>query len=168
MLTRDEILRASKLCRETVDCPRLGGQVELVELTGRDADTLDQFEAHLRKVGTAAAAKAKRAYLGLPHLSARLVAWCLRGPEGVEQFVVRGADGLVDVEATERNVEALSAAVGSVELDRLWGVAARLCGRGPAAQETAAGNSPGTPSAGADGLSASPSGSPAPESSPSS
>lgn len=168
MLTREEILRAAQLRREVVACPKLGGEVLLVELSGRDGDTLDQFERHLSETAKAADAKAKRPHLGRPHVSARLVAWCLRGPADAELFVVRDARGLVDAVATEAGVEQLSAAVGQEELDRLWSVAARLCGRGVGSIEAAAGNSQGTPSSGRDGLSPSPSGSPAPASSPSS
>ena len=120
-LTRDQILAADDLPRETVAVPEWGGDVIVRALTGQERD---EYEVAMgRALNDADKGR------GI-NMRARLVAMALIDAEGNRLF------------NHESHVERLGRKSGRA-LDRVFEVAQRLSGLGRAAQETAAGNSAG-------------------------
>jgi len=148
-LTREAILAASDLKRETASVPEWGGEIIMGEMSGVDREDWDANQYRRQRAEEAAARVEKRpvdptaASLGA---SARLVAWTARTPEGGDLFAVRRPDGRIDVAATEVVAAQLAQRSGAV-LDRLARVAHDLCGWGAKAIEAAEGNSDGIRSA---------------------
>lgn len=117
-LTRDQILAADDLPRETVAVPEWGGEVVVRALTGEERDAYEVETAQAMNAGNA------------PNMRARLVALTAIDEAGNRLFN----------HAT--HVQKLARKSGRA-LDRLFETAARLSGIGAAALETAKGNSAG-------------------------
>lgn len=113
MLTRDQILAAEDLKRETVDVPEWGGSVIVRTMTGTDRDA---FDASIVTGGKA----------DLRNMRAKLAAACIVDENGTRLFSV------VDVEAL--------GAKSSGALDRIVRVAQRLNRIGDAELEELKGN----------------------------
>lgn len=123
ILSRDAILAASDLPTETVPVPEWGGDVIVRALTGAERD---EYEVAM---GDALRAKTG----GSINMRARLVAMTLVDESGQRLF------------NHETHVVRLGDKSGRA-LDRVFEVAQRLSGIGPAARDAAAGNSSGATS----------------------
>lgn len=117
-LTRDQILAADDLPRETVAVPEWGGDVIVRALTGEERDAYEVETAEAMKTGNP------------PNMRARLVALTAIDEAGNRLF------------NHETHVARLAKKSGRA-LDRLFEAAARLSGMGPAGVQAAAGNSGG-------------------------
>lgn len=148
MLTREQI-EAVALETRVVTVREWGGDVLVSELSGADRDDwelafLRRWEAEER-----AAKRESRPFdqhRVSPYPQARLVAWTLRGQDGAPLFLVRTADGRVDLDATEAAARVLAARSGRA-VGRVYPIAESLNLTSPGALEVAEGNSGGTPGA---------------------
>ncbi len=105
LLTRDQILAAEDLKRETIDVPEWGGDVIVRSLTGAERDAFE--DSVVRQRG-------KTRELNLRNARARLVSLSLIDESGTRLF----SDG--DVEALGRK--------SAAALDRVFAAAQRLSG----------------------------------------
>lgn len=105
LLSRDQLLAATTLPRETVPVPELGGEVCVRGLTGAERD---QFEQEML------ATRGKKTSMNLANIRARLVTLAAVDEAGARLF-------------TPADVEALGLVRADV-LDRLFAVAQRLSG----------------------------------------
>ena len=105
LLTRDQILAAEDLKRETIDVPEWGGDVIVRSLTGAERDAFE--DSVVRQRG-------KTRELNLRNQGARLVSLSLIDESGTRLF----SDG--DVEALGRK--------SAAALDRVFAAAQRLSG----------------------------------------
>lgn len=116
ILTKDQILQADDKRTERVEVPEWGGTVIVRTLTGTERDL---FEESILRDG-------RRDFKGI---RAKLVALSVVGEDGVRLFTFKEADLL-----GEKSARAL---------DRLFGVAQRLCGFTEKDMEGLAENLPG-------------------------
>ena len=100
-LTKDALLRATKLAVECVEIPELGGRVHVRELTAAERDTWED-----------ACFRERRDAGGIPNLRAKLVVMCACDEQGALLF--RPADA----EALGRT--------SAVVVERIFDVALRL------------------------------------------
>lgn len=124
ILTRDEVLKAEDLVRETVAVPEWGGDVVVRTLTGaeRDAHDLLGFQA----IEAAKERGEDPRYVTSKNVMARLLAFALCDETGARLFTVA-------------DLEALGAKNGAV-IDRLYKVADRLNAVTARAVDALAGN----------------------------
>jgi hypothetical protein len=125
-LTRDQILESSDLKKESVDVPEWGGTVTVRTMTGTDRDA---FESSLYPAGPDGVRKSDPS-----NMREKLVAMTVVDDAGNRIFT---GD---DISAIGRK--------SSAAIERVFLVAQRLNGIGPAAAEVAVKNSDASPSEG--------------------
>lgn len=117
LLSRDDILGAQDLQRESVEVPEWGGSVLVSTLSGVDRDAWDQSLVQV---------EGGKAKANMDNIRARLVALCLVDETGARLF-------------KSGDVAALGRKSGAA-LSRVFAVAQRLNGLAPESVETAKGN----------------------------